>query len=669
MKTKERKNRRNLSCMMILLALALSFAGCRKPFKVITQTPTEIQSTTAVCGGEVIVKGGDSLVEVGVCWDLNSPPKVKKQKMAAKEYDGSFSVTITGLKPNKTYYVRAYAWDGSKYYYGKTVSFITLDHDYVDLGLPSGTLWATCNVGANREEEYGDYFAWGETNPKTANSFNNYKYCAENKLTKYCENSNYGYKGFTDNLVTLQPNDDAATANWSSGWRMPTMKEWNELYHNTTITWTSSNNVYGLLATASNGNSLFLPAAGNNGGDAGSYGYYWSNELYTSIPEKRARLFFFQWVNYIYFDDNYLPRSNGYSVRAVRANHTDSVQYTITARPNSTNFGIVTNSQKDHTCTLTATTKKGYVFVNWTENDIVVCTDATYSFTVNSDRDLVANFSLNASFVDLGLPSGTLWATYNVGATTPENCGTYFTWCENKEYFNNYITTFIKNHDTIPYLTKYCNNSSKGMFGYTDNLTTLLPEDDAATGYWGVGWRIPSKEEWLELYNNTNVRLTTQNGVKGMLFTASNGKTLFLPAAGVIGKHNIDNIGIEGVYWSSSINTESPLYAVGFRFDPSSYGIHDYKRTCSFTVRAVCDPQPRPTHYTITAKPNSEDYGVVKLSQKDKTCTATATANKGYIFTSWSENGNEVSTDAIYSFTVNTNRTLDAVFKAPQREE
>ena len=131
------------------------------------------------------------------------------------------------------------------------------DHAYVDLGLPSGLLWATCNVGAGNPEDYGDYFAWGETQPKDTYNSTSYQYSE----------------------------DDAATANWGNGWRMPTKEEWEELYNNTTSTWTTQNGVNGRLFTANNGNSIFLPAAGyrqNSGlGYAGSYAGYWSSSLYT----------------------------------------------------------------------------------------------------------------------------------------------------------------------------------------------------------------------------------------------------------------------------------------------------------------------------------------------------------------------------------------------------
>ena len=195
-------------------------------------------------------------------------------------------------------------------------------HTYVDLGLPSGTLWAACNVGANTPEEYGDYFAWGETQPKTTYNWITYKYANGNydQLTKYCNQSRYGYNGFTDNLTILLPEDDAATANWGDGWCMPTYDQWLELYRSTATIWTSQNGVIGRLFTASNGNSLFLPAAGGRWGDeldyVGSRGHYWSSSLGTDdLP-------FFAW--YLYFtsdlyDMNYYYRVIGRSVRAVRS--------------------------------------------------------------------------------------------------------------------------------------------------------------------------------------------------------------------------------------------------------------------------------------------------------------------------------------------------------------
>ena len=163
-------------------------------------------------------------------------------------------------------------------------------HACVDLGLPSGLLWATCNVGADLPEDYGDYFACGETTPKSGYSWSTYQYClgSNNTLTKYCSNAIYGYNGYTDNMTTLQVSDDAATANWGRGWRMPTKEEWEELVNNTAVTWITQNGVKGSCFTATNGNSLFLPTAGYRGGtslnNVGMDGVYWSSSLDTGYP-------------------------------------------------------------------------------------------------------------------------------------------------------------------------------------------------------------------------------------------------------------------------------------------------------------------------------------------------------------------------------------------------
>jgi hypothetical protein len=173
-------------------------------------------------------------------------------------------------------------------------------------------------VGAETPEGYGNYYAWGETQPKSSYSWSNYQHCHGNSttLTKYCNRSYYGYNGFTDNLTTLLPEDDAATANWGADWRMPTRMEWSELYNNTASTWATLNGVRGKLYTASNGNGIFLPTGGRLAGSylsgAGSSGRYWSSSL--DDTPSRARDFTFGESGYL---DNY--RYYGQSVRAVRS--------------------------------------------------------------------------------------------------------------------------------------------------------------------------------------------------------------------------------------------------------------------------------------------------------------------------------------------------------------
>ena len=189
-------------------------------------------------------------------------------------------------------------------------------HEYVDLGLPSGTLWASCNVGANAPEEYGDYFAWGETSPKEVYYWSNYKWCNGNdyKLTKYCTESKYG---FVDHKTQLSQEDDAAYVNWGASWCMPTKEQEKELIDKCTWAETTQNGVYGLLVTGPNGNTIFLPATGirfeNGLYLTGANGGYWSRSLYEYSSNESCGLFFgsgrLDWNSY---------RKNGFTVRAVR---------------------------------------------------------------------------------------------------------------------------------------------------------------------------------------------------------------------------------------------------------------------------------------------------------------------------------------------------------------
>ena len=194
-------------------------------------------------------------------------------------------------------------------------------HEYVDLGL--SVKWATCNVGANKPFEYGDYFAWGETKPKEKHTWESYLHCngAHNNITKYNPLSNYGKDGFTDNKTVLDPEDDAATANWGGTWRMPTKEEQDELKQKCTWVLTTENGVKGYRITSNvegyTDRSIFLPSAGllfdNAYSYGGEYGSYWSSSLDENDPQN---------AYYYAFSPTYaIPYCNnrfvGQSVRAV----------------------------------------------------------------------------------------------------------------------------------------------------------------------------------------------------------------------------------------------------------------------------------------------------------------------------------------------------------------
>ena len=257
-----------------------------------------------MCGGNVTFDGWSEITARGVCWSTSPNPTINDSKTTDGSGIGSFTSNITGLADGTTYYVRAYATNSKGTAYGEEKSFTTLlsinGYDWVDLGLPSGLKWATCNVGATTPEGYGNYYAWGETTTKAS-------YDQSNSVTYNQEISD-----FSGNATY-----DAARANWGSTWRMPTKAEIEELINNCTWTWTTQNGVNGYRVIGSNGNSIFLPAAGcysaASPSDVGGYGNYWSSTPYESNTGIAYGLRFYSSS----FDVDWDRRSRGRTVRPV----------------------------------------------------------------------------------------------------------------------------------------------------------------------------------------------------------------------------------------------------------------------------------------------------------------------------------------------------------------
>jgi len=198
------------------------------------------------------------------------------------------------------------------------------EHEWVDLGLPSGTLWAKCNVGAKLPEGSGNYFAWGETKPKSNYSWSTYAYCKgkANRLTKYCTNGNYGNDGFTDGLTELLPEDDAATANWGEKWQTPDSAQLAELFdsNNTRTNWENRNGRWGwLVVSRHNCKSIFMPLCGFRADgdyyDVNTEGCYLSRTLASEISPLAV---YYQDINREGFKTVGSYRYCGYSIRPVR---------------------------------------------------------------------------------------------------------------------------------------------------------------------------------------------------------------------------------------------------------------------------------------------------------------------------------------------------------------
>lgn len=275
-----------------------------------TVSVTDIMTNNATVIGNVQSYGDGNIGECGVVYSASQNPTLEDSVVVYGETIGEFTCSLTGLQPGITYYVRAYATGKKGTAYGEELSFTTETHAYVDLGL--SVKWATCNIGASSPEEYGDYFAWGETEPKDVYDWSTYKWCngSQNTLTKYCTKREYGV---VDNKTALELEDDAAHVNWGGEWRMPTKAELEEL--RTKCTWLPAkiNGVSGREITGPNGNTLFLPYSGycsEGKYPGGGTGHSWSS---TSSAYNAYKLVY-SWNGYYVFDD---LRCFGFTIRAV----------------------------------------------------------------------------------------------------------------------------------------------------------------------------------------------------------------------------------------------------------------------------------------------------------------------------------------------------------------
>ena len=260
--------------------------------------------------------------------------------------NGVFTRTVKNLVSNTKYYYRTYVKVQNLEYYGQTLTFTTEkstdsqetdSHEYIDLGLPSGVLWATCNVGATVPGDPGLYFAWGETTGYTSDindghlfDIGSYKWCNGNykTITKYCTDSSFGT---VDNKKVLDLEDDAAYVNWGGKWRMPTDTEINELIEYTNIKSTTQDGIDGYRVTSwRNGKSIFFPCGGFRENNTLQYCsgqniyprvYLWSSNLYVSDPACASVVI----INYngyygeTHFNSSHWIREDGIPVRPVRS--------------------------------------------------------------------------------------------------------------------------------------------------------------------------------------------------------------------------------------------------------------------------------------------------------------------------------------------------------------
>ena len=504
--------------------------------------------------------------------------------------DGKATITVTDNKTGQTASFTVTVTDSTP---------VDMPAAAVDLGLPSGTLWANKNVGAASPENGGLYFAWGEivgygsdVNDGRSFDWDSYKW---DNFTKYCSATWVAElgMGIVDNKTILDPEDDAATANWGENWRMPTYEEFKELLEYTTSVETTLNGENGrVYKSLTNDNSIFLPYTGYRFDNYLQEGWasYWSSTQVADKPDLAYKLA----VDAGHTQCGTDSRVRGFLVRPVFCGSGgqlptyDNLQLStydpiimnvnagLTFMILSGSGSYAVGSSKETVAT--ATLRDNYVDVSGVGVGTATITviDTNTGQKKTREVTVIDNTPLPdtpAEAIDLGLPSGTLWASCNVGATKPEEYGGYYSWGEIVEK---------DSYEWSDYL--YCEGSI--------NTCKELGMDIAGTQYdiahvkWGGDWRMPTYEQQQELVNNTKFKYTTSNGIKGYELVGPNGNSIFLPASGII-QANRPNVGSLGGYWSSTRDPEDPNYACNLLFrNTGSYEVF-YYRCIGLSVRPV----------------------------------------------------------------------------------
>ena len=448
----------------------------------------------------------------------------------------------------------------------------------IDLGL--SVKWASCNIGASKPEEAGDFYAWGELEPKEYYSWSNYKYGNSSTfLTKY---NTVSSRGVVDNKTTLDPEDDVAYVLFGGNWRMPTYDEFAELINtdNCEWTWTEINNVPGYLVTSKVpgfvGNTIFLPAAGGfwdyNLVAKGTEGRYWPSTLsQLSYDATYCAYSLDLGPSYVYIRDSF--RSLGRTIRPVYGESSnnkpilvssiildntslnlyegDSYQLNATVSPSdATNPALKWTSSDE---SVSKVSDSGVVSA-LSQGTCMIYAEATDGSGIKASCNLSV---YGRDYVDLGL--SVKWATCNVGASNPEESGGYYAWGEletkgSYRWGNYRFNASTSDSFGDAQLTKYCLDVD---YGYYDGKNILEAVDDVAHTTRGDNWRLPSNSEWNELLNNCTWEWETLNNVEGFRATSKkNGNSIFLPAVGEMWDSRLDGVGtneIKGAYWSNEI--------------------------------------------------------------------------------------------------------------------
>ncbi|MBQ3752201.1 MAG: hypothetical protein II864_01480 [Prevotella sp.] len=498
---------------------------------------------------------------------------------------GSYNHTVA-VHDNFGYWFRAYVDTGDTIFYGKARHY---GLEIVNLGLSSGTLWANMNVGANTPEEFGDYFAWGETITKDDYSAATYLFSPTNL--------NLG-----DGRNIAGTELDAAHVNMGNAWQLPSKAQLVELRDECTWSWTSVNNVSGFRVTGPNKNSIFLPAAGLVRGTSHDFNCTGSDSRYHGASYMSADqgsdtspyTWTLSWCADYGSYTRYIPGGENYEPFWAWG-HSTYRYYGRTARavfaPNGKSLNDIALNVETNKATWNLDDDEATISGKWSSNiapvgsatvgfvigdsaKIVIGTDRadlrfTKQSTENESFQTTLTISENMGYwyrsfveyegtvlygparhvgwekVDLGLPSGTLWANMNVGASWPEDDGNYYAWGETATKISYTSDNYLLSGENL--------GNIAGSYDF-----------DAAYRNMGSGWKMPTYDQLVELRDHCLWTRTNIDNANGYLVKGPNGNSIFLPYAGFMTGSSVNYPGNNsdyryqgGSYWSSQIGSNN----------------------------------------------------------------------------------------------------------------
>lgn len=405
------------------------------------------------------------------------------------------------------------------------------NHEYVDLGLSSGTLWATCNVGASSPSEIGDYYAYGETNTKNDYQWSNYKYCNrdETKLTKYCTSLQYTSSyDYVDNKKDLDLSDDVAHVKWGGTWRVPSAENIKELISE--CKWKQLE--WGHLGIGPNGNSIFIPKAGvryKNTYDAlGSRVILGTSSI---APKDPTACYILSYSS---------TRLSNYN-----SDKSDIDEYAVELHDEYRFFGFQIRPVSEMTPEVKAKREAEEKAKREAEEkakreaeEARIKAENEYWTRIGIEKKASAEKAAaeGVKLVDLGL--SVRWADRNIGASSEMGDCEYFAWAETQTK------------------EEFAKRTYKPAKKYKANMS-LEPSDDASTKRWGLGWHIPTPSQWEELKEKCILEGVKLNGSWGLKVTGPNGNSIFLPFNR--GKMEVsESRSKEGAayYWTNTLTSE-----------------------------------------------------------------------------------------------------------------